>query len=185
MDNTMLIIIGVAVVAVIVVAIAYLVLHRRRQEKHLQSTFGAEYDTTYARAVDQKAATNELKAREERVSNYELKPIPSEQRMAFLSQWQSMQASFVDHPGKAVTQADALLAEVMRARGYESSMGDVDERIGDVSVGHGEEAAAYREAAHIATLNRQGKATTEDLRRAIKDYGVVFDSLLNERQPAV
>ena len=52
------------------------------------------------------------------------------------------------------------------------------------SVGHGEEAAAFREAAEISRLNRDGRATTEDLRRAIKDYEVVFDSLLNERQPA-
>ena len=183
MDNTMLIIIGLAAVILVVAAIAYLAWNRRGQEKHLQSTFGAEYDTTYARAVDRKAAREELKAREERVSNYELKPISSEQRMTFLSEWQSMQASFVDHPGTAVNRADLLLSEVMRARGYESSVGDLDERIADVSVGHGEEAAAYREAAHIAALNRQGKATTEDLRRAIKDYAVVFESLLNERQP--
>ena len=185
MDNTTLIIIGVVVVAVaIVLALIYWAVDRRRQEKHLRETFGSEYDTAYTSADDRKAARKELKAREERVKQYELQPISGEQRMTFLSEWQSMQASFVDHPGTAVSRADQLLAEVMRARGYESSMGDPGDRIADVSVGHGDEAAAFREAAEIAQLNRQGRATTEDLRRAIKDYGVVFDSLLNERQAA-
>ena len=72
----------------------------------------------------------------------------------------------------------------MRARGYETGQLNQDERIADVSVGHGEEAGAYRDAARIAALNREGKATTEDLRRAIKAYGVVFEALLYERQPA-
>ncbi|MEO8539301.1 MAG: hypothetical protein ABI577_06130 [bacterium] len=183
MDNTMMIIIGAAVVVAVIVAIASIAMSRKRTDKHLQETFGTEYDETYARAVDRKSAKQELKAREERVSGYELKPISSEQRMTFLSEWQSMQASFVDHPGTAVNRADLLLAEVMRARGYESSMLDQNERIADVSVGHGDEAASYREAVRVATLNREGKATTEDLRRAIKDYAVVFESLLNERQP--
>lgn len=184
MDNTTLIIIGVAVIAVAFVAIVLWAVARSRQEKHLKETFGTEYDATYADAVDRKAAKQELKAREERVKHYDLQPISGEQRLAFLSEWQNMQASFVEHPGTAVNRADQLLAEVMRARGYESSMGDPGERIADVSVGHGDEAGAFREAAEIAKLNRQGRATTEDLRRAIQDYGVVFDSLLNERQAA-
>lgn len=185
MDNTTLIIIGAAVVALaIVLALVFWIVDRRRQDKHLRETFGSEYDATYASADDRKAALKELKTREDRVKQYELQPISGEQRMTFLSEWQTMRASFVDHPGTAVNRADQLLAEVMRARGYESSMGDPGDRIADVSVGHGDEAAAFREAAEIATLNRQGRATTEDLRRAIKDYGVVFDSLLNERQAA-
>lgn len=185
MDNTTLIIIGVAVIVVAVaLALIYWSFDRRRQDKHLRETFGSEYDAAYATSDDRKAARKELKAREERVKEYELQPISGDQRMAFLSEWQTMQASFVDHPGTAVNRADQLLSEVMRARGYESGMGDAGERIADVSVGHGDEAAAFREAAEIAKLNRQGRATTEDLRRAIKDYGVVFDSLLNERQAA-
>lgn len=184
MDNTMLIIVGAGILAVVVIAIAAFTISRRRQEDHLQQTFGAEYDATYARAVDRKAAREELKSREERVGKYELKEIPGEQRMAFIADWQSMQASFVDHPGTAVNRADLLLAEVMRARGYETGQLNQDERIADVSVGHGEEAGAYRDAARIAALNREGKATTEDLRRAIKAYGVVFEALLYERQPA-
>lgn len=185
MDNTTLIIIGAAVIVVAVaLALVFWVVDRRRQDRHLRETFGSEYDAAYASADDRNSARKQLQAREDRVKQYELQPISGEQRMTFLSEWQTMQASFVEHPGTAVNRADQLLAEVMRARGYESSMGDPGERIADVSVGHGDEAAAFREAAEIAKLNRQGRATTEDLRRAIQDYGVVFDSLLNERRAA-
>ncbi len=183
MDNTTLILIGLGVLVVVIAAVAFFAVSRKRQEKHLQSTFGNEYDTTYATAVDRKAAKQDLKAREERVASYELKPIPAEQRMSFLSQWQGMQASFVDDPGGAIKHADGLLSDVMTARGYPARNANEEDRIGDVSVGHGDEATAYREAARVAALNRDGRATTEELRRAIKDYGVVFESLLNEKQP--
>ncbi len=184
MDSTTIILIaGVAAVVIALAVVAFVSWNNRRRERHLQETFGAEYDTTYASAVNRKAAVANLKSREERVSSYEIHPLSEEQRRAFAAEWQNMQASFVDHPSTAVNRADLLLAEVMRARGYETDPGDDTARIEDVSVGHGEQAAALREAAHIAKLNREGKATTEDLRRAIKDYGVVFDALLNEAQP--
>jgi hypothetical protein len=154
----------------------------RRREKHLQETFGTEYDQTYASAVDRKEARQNLRDREKRVSSYDLRELEPEQRRTFMTEWQSMQATFVDDPIKAVSRADNLLSEVMQARGYETDLNDPDARIEDVSVGHGDEARAFRDANRVAALNRVGRATTEDLRRAIKDYGTVFDALLNERQ---
>lgn len=184
MDTMLLVIIGAAAVVIAALAVILAVnANKKRERKHLQETFGSEYDQTYATAVDRKAAVNDLKAREERVSRYELKPLEPEQRRAFFTEWQSMQATFVDDPTRAISRADVLLAEVMRARGYETDLANQAERIEDVSVGHGDEAAAFRNAARVSALNRDGKATTEDLRRAIKDYGMVFDSLLNEKQP--
>jgi hypothetical protein len=183
-DTLAWVLIGAAVLIVVVGMIAFFSLRERRESERLQSVFGTEYDEAYARAGDKRAAREELKARQERVANYELHALPPEKRREFMTRWQSMQASFVDEPRDAVSRADVLLAEVMRARGYETDVTSEAARIEDVSVGHGDEASAFREAAQIATLNRQGRATTEDLRRAIKDYGVVFDALLNEAQPA-
>jgi hypothetical protein len=183
-DTTTFIISGIAIVVVAIVAVVgFMSWSRKRENEQLHETFGHEYDETYARAVDRKAAREELKTRRERVESYDLRPLEPEQRHRFAAEWQSMQATFVDDPAGAVSRADSLLAEVMSARGYESDLRDESARIADVSVGHGDEAAAFREASQIAALSRDGRATTEDLRRAIKDYGVVFDSLLTERQP--
>ena len=184
MDTTTLLMIGVAVLLVgallVVLGMTY---KSKRDNDHLRETFGSEYDDTYARAIDRKAARQNLKEREERVTAYDVHPLRPEQRRSFMTEWQSMQSMFVDDPNRAVSRADVLLADVMRARGYGSDLADQQQRIEDVSVGHGEEAQAFREATRLAALNRSGRATTEDLRRAIKQYGVVFDSLLNERQP--
>ena len=186
MDSTAWTIV-IVVAAVVLLALAvfwWMSMRRKNEEKRLQSTFGREYDETYARTGDQKQARQELKARADRVDSYQLRPLENDQRRRFIMEWETMQASFVDDPANAVTKADVLLADVMKARGYETDSGDQAARIEDVSVGHGDEAAAFREAAEISRLNRDGRATTEDLRRAIKDYAVVFDSLLNERQRA-
>ena len=186
MDSTTLtIIIVAAVVAVIVIAaVLWMSMRKKKEQERLQSTFGREYDETYASTGDPKTARKVLKEREERVSNYQLRPLENDQRRRFIVEWESMQASFVDDPANAVSKADRLLAEVMRARGYETDLDDTAARIEDISVGHGDEAAAFREAAEISRLNRDGRATTEDLRRAVKDYAVVFDTLLNEPRPA-
>lgn len=186
MDSTMwMIVIVAAVVVVLALAVfMWMSMRKKNEQKRLQSTFGKEYDETFARTGDQKAARQDLKARAERVEKYELRPLENDQRRRFIVEWESMQSSFVDDPSNAVTKADVLLADVMKARGYETDRGDQAARIEDVSVGHGDEAAAFREAAEISKLNRDGRATTEDLRRAIKDYAVVFDSLLNEPQRA-
>lgn len=184
MDTTTLIIVGVAIVVVAIIAVvALMAWNRKRENERLQETFGTEYDETYATAADRKAAKESLKTREERVRSYELRALDTDERHRFAAEWQSMQATFVDDPKTAVSRADRLLAEVMRARGYQTDLRDENARIEDVSVGHGDEAAAFREASHIAALNRDDRATTEDLRQAIKDYGIVFDSLLVERQP--
>jgi hypothetical protein len=185
MDTTTAIIIAAAIIVVLaIVAIIALSMRSKRREGHLQETFGSEYNEAYATSGDRKAARRDLQEREKRVSSYDLRPLEADQRKTFLMEWQTMQATFVDDPIKAVSRADGLLSEVMRARGYETDLSDPDARIEDVSVGHGEEAVAFREANRVAALNRVGRATTEDLRRAIKDYGTVFDSLLNERQTA-
>jgi hypothetical protein len=185
MDTTTWIIVAVAVAAALIIIglIAWSISNRRRDER-LQRNFGREYDETYATTGDRKAALQNLKQREERVSSYDLRPLEPEQRRQFLMEWQNMQASFVDDPIDAVSRADNPLADVMRARGYETDLSDPNARLEDISVGHGDEAVAFREANRVAALNREGRATTEDLRRAIKDYGTVFDSLLNERQAA-
>ena len=184
MDTTTLVIIGViAAVAVVLLVVVGLTYRRKREQDHLKSTFGREYDDTYARAMDRSSAKQNLKEREERVSSYDLRELDPAQRRAFIAEWQSMQATFVDDPVRAVSRADTLLGDVMRARGYGSDLADQQQRIEDVSVGHGDEANAFREATRIGALNRAGRASTEDLRKAIQYYATVFDSLLNERQP--
>jgi hypothetical protein len=68
----------------------------------------------------------------------------------------------------------------MRLRGY--PMGDFDRRAEDLSVDHPHVVRNYRAAHEIAVTHSQGRASTEDLRRAMVYYRQLFDELL-ETQP--
>jgi hypothetical protein len=100
--------------------------------------------------------------------------------MKFIDRWKDVQARFVDGPARAVADADALLGEVMTARGYPVS--DFEQRAGDISVDHPEVVRNYRAGHDIALRHAQGNASTEDLRQAMIHYRSLFDELVNETE---
>jgi len=77
-----------------------------------------------------------------------------------------------------VVQADALVAQVMRERGY--PVEDFDDQIDMVAVDHPEVAANYRDAHAISIRNRDRLASTDDLRQALIHYRSLFEELLAE-----
>lgn len=172
--------IALAVVAVVVVAAVVWWASRERRRRHLRHRFGAEYDHTVEERGSRTEAEAELAERERRVEEYQLHDLSAPERDRFAQRWRSAQGEFVDNPEAAVTQADALVKEVMKARGF--PMADFDQRQADVSVEHPDVVHHYREAREIARRNRAGEATTEDLRQAMKHYRSLFDALLTGRQ---
>ena len=90
--------------------------------------------------------------------------------------------AFVDDPRAAVKEADRLVCRLMETRGY--PMADFDRRTEDISVDHPHVVQNYRAAHAIAQADAQGKASTEDLRRAVVCYRALFADLL-ETQPAI
>jgi len=96
-------------------------------------------------------------------------------------QWQSLQRDFVDDPAGSIDRADALVRDVMRARGY--PMSDFEHRAEDISVDHPHVVQKFRAAHAIAERHQQGQASTEDLRQALVYYRDLFDDLL-EAHPA-
>ena len=127
MNQTAWIVLAVVVVALIV---AGLIWSRRRRSDHLRDKFGPEYD----RAVEDKGgrakAEAELAEREKRVEKLNIRPLDTSERREFIDRWTEVQARFVDDPPRAVAFADALLGQVMKARGYPVS--DFDQRAGDI-----------------------------------------------------
>jgi len=98
-----------------------------------------------------------------------------------MSRWHNTQAKFVDEPEEAVGEADSLIQEVMRERGY--PVQDFDQRSADLSVDHPDVISNYRAAHGISVANQRGKASTEDLRTAMVHYRALFTELL-EAEPA-
>lgn len=175
------IIIAIVVVALILIGIVLMIM-RKREGGRLKDQFGPEYERQVREAGGSRAkAEAELLRREKRVEKLDIKPLPPERREAFAADWQQVQARFVDDPERSIALADALVADVMKARGY--PVDDFEQRAADVSVEHPELVANYRAAHDIAVRRSQGKADTEDLRAALIGYRSLFDELLHSGTP--
>jgi hypothetical protein len=173
-DNTMLIVVAILVI-VAVVAIAFWASQRRRSDE-LRRRFGSEYDRAVGSAHDRRTGEAELRARQERVDALEIRPLDPGRRDQFAERWREIQAMFVDDPGNAVDQADTLIGEVMRARGY--PVGDFEQRAADISVNHPQVVDHYRTAHSIAIKRESGGGATEQLRQAFVHYRALFADLL-------
>lgn len=176
----------IAVLAVILIgvvfllALAYLFLRQSRRRK-LEQEFGPEYRHTVQETGSHGRAERELEARRKRVSQLELRDLTGEERQSFTTRWREVQALFVDRPSAAVEEADLLIAEAMKARGYR--IGDLHQQEADVSVHHPQTVGDYRTAHDITLRHRSGEASTEELRQAMVLYRNLFEELVGPEVP--
>jgi hypothetical protein len=173
--------IAVAVVVVAVLVVGVILWSRSRRSEHLKDRFGREYDRTLEAKGGKAEAEAELAQREKRVEKLDIRPLDAGERREFLKRWDDVQARFVDDPPRAVAFADALLGDVMKARGYPIS--DFDQRAGDISVDHPVVVEHYHKAHEIAVRHQRGEASTEDLRQAMIHYRALFDNLVGAQAP--
>ena len=174
MDAWIWIVIAVVVVLVIVAAVAAAASRRRRH--HLKQRFGSEYDRTVEGADRRREAERDLRDREARHDELELHPLSDASRQRYTEQWHDMQAGFVDRPQVAVADADRLITDLMRERGY--PVDDFDTRSELVSVDHPDVVENYRTAHGIAVRTVEGRTSTEDLRQAVISYRALFEEML-------
>ena len=166
------------IIATIVIAAIAIVafMWRKRRSAHLRQRFGPEYDRAVEQTHGVRAAEAALEARARRVDKLHIKPLTPSDASGFGVAWQKIQAEFVDDPKGAVTKADRLIGEVMRARGY--PLDDFEQRANDLSVDHPAVVTNYRAARAIALRHAQGQASTEDLRQAMVLHRSLFEELL-------
>jgi hypothetical protein len=169
--------IALVIALVIIAAAAAWLVARNRRSQLLKQKFGTEYDRTVKAAGSPTVAEADLLSRAKRVANLDIHPLNPTDRDRFTEEWRRTQAAFVDDPAAAVARADALVDQVMQARGY--PVADFEVRASDISVDHPRFVQNYREAHAIALAARRGTARTEDLRRATIHYRDLFEDLLN------
>ena len=171
----------IAIAAVLIVGGIAWNAYNARRRRGLQDRFGDEYDRTVADAPSRREAEANLSEREKRREQLDIRQLDPSSRDRYASQWQNTQAAFVDDPETAVADADRLIQQVMRERGY--PVDDFEQRSNDLSVDHPDVISNYRAAHGISVANDRGKASTEDLRTAMVHYRALFDDLL-ETEPA-
>ena len=167
----------VLIVGMIIVAMVISAIIKTRRSGALKERFGPEYDHE-VRERGRGRAEKELDCRAKRVEKLSIHPLPASDRDHFAQMWRAEQARFVDDPKAAVHEADRLVEEVMRRRGY--PMGDFEQRSADISVDHPRVVENYRAAHDIALRVERGKAATEDLRQAMIHFRTLFEDLLDD-----
>ncbi|WP_225878178.1 hypothetical protein [Spongiactinospora rosea] len=170
----------VVAVVVAIIAVGYVVLQHQRRHR-LRERFGPEYERTITERESRRDAERELRAREERVAELDIRPLSPEARQGYAAKWTEVQERFVDSPGFAVTAADQLVTSVMRDRGYPTER--FEQRLSDLSVTHGRTLDHYRKAHEISGRAAKQRASTEELRQAMVHYRALFDELLSEGGP--
>jgi hypothetical protein len=171
----LLIVILIALGVIAVAGIIYWAIVNRRRSR-LRERFGPEYDRMVEQREDRRGVESELATREKRRSKLDIRPLRPEARDEYARRWRDTQARFVDEPGPAVGEADNLVQEVMRERGY--PVEDFSQRESDLSVDHPTVLENYRAAHGISMAQSQGQASTEDLRQAMVHYRTLFVELL-------
>ena len=171
-SSTIVILIAVAVVVILAI---WLVWQRRRTES-LRHRFGPEYERAVREHGTPRKAEAALDAREKRVERLHIVSLRPAERDQFAASWKAAQARFVDDPKAAIHDADQLVADVMKERGY--PMGDFEQRAADISVDHPRVVENYRKAHAIALRSERENVTTEDLRTAMVHYRTLFEDLL-------
>src|ERR1700732_5321254 len=170
-----IIVAGVVVIALLALA-AWLFSQKKKQSARLQQRFGPEYGRTVGELGGRTKAESELKAREKRVEDLTITPLAPAEAARFSQAWNALQGRFVDNPKGVVVQADQLVRELMVKRGY--PMGDFERRAADISVDHPAVVENYRAAQAIVARDERGEADTEELRKAVVHYRVLFDEML-------
>jgi hypothetical protein len=169
---------GVIILVVGILILAALVLYAWRQErsKKLRARFGPEYEEAVREYGTQNRAEESLASRQRRMEKIHIQPLSPAERDRFTEQWKQVQILFVDDPSGSIHQADSLVSETMRARGY--PMADFERRAEDLSVDHPEVVKNYRAGHDIARRSERNEADTEELRRGLVYYRDLFDELL-------
>ena len=140
-----------AVVAALLVGLVLVVVQRRRQARRQQDDAPAP------------------------VAEFWLHPIRPEVARQLHARWDALQLDFVDAPSDTLRRADALVAEVMRERGYPA-----------VDAAGRARLLREHEPAHAESYERLYRALaegeqhwdTEQRRQAVLQVRTVFDALL-------
>jgi hypothetical protein len=173
MSSIQIAIIVIVVVVVLFVTLGVVFLSRRRA---LRARFGPEYDRVVSERDSRGAGERELRDRERRHTELDLRPLDRSSRERYIAAWEEIQVHFIDAPDQAVGKADVLVTGLIAERGYPT--GEFDQQVADLSVEHASLLDHYREAHDIHQANERGEATTEQLRQALVHYRTLFADLL-------
>jgi hypothetical protein len=157
----------IALLAALIATFGIALWHYLKMERihRLRTDFGPEYEIALGESP-------------KRVDSFHILPLTGADRAHFTEIWRHELIRFVDDPRAAVQHADILVQEVMQSCGYPIS--DFNQNAAKLSVDHPLVVENYRIAHDIALREHEGADATEDLRKAMRSYRILFEELLLE-----
>lgn len=179
MSTSEIVVLALVVLAVLaVLAVAVAAGKKRRRTQDLRGTFGSEYDRTVESSDKRRDAERDLAERKSRHDALEIRPLTSASRQRYLTAWAGVQSRFVDSPVLALSEADALLTQLLAERGFPTE--DVRTQEEMLSVEHGHILDGFRAGHAIEQQNTTGNADTEQVRQGMLHFRQVFEELVSE-----
>lgn len=174
MNETTALMLLVAVSVAFVAALVYALVRRAflRRSLELEQPSSAEYDIS----LDELGAA--ARTEREQAQRRRLRELSAAERQRFATSWHQIQARFVDDPALAVSSANELIGQLMRARGYHTE--HFEQCVADFSMDHPTAMQHYRAAQQLVRSAPNGTVATEQLRQAVVHYRALFADLLQE-----
>ena len=167
------------VVGVVAACVAVSVLLNMRRGRRLRRRFGPEYARVLAQQGDREVTELELKQRLRRRQDLPIRPLPDEARERYTQWLRAIEAGFDADPAESLAEADALVIEIMRARGYPGE--SFSQMVADVSVDDPEAAQEYRAGYTLAVPDDPQRAPSrEQLRTALMHYERLVERLVGD-----
>ncbi|MDP4508894.1 hypothetical protein [Nonomuraea turcica] len=172
---TMTTIVAVAMVAILVAAISFVVVQQRWEG--IRRHVGRRKQAAPNEGDNRGGAEQVPRTRRRRGATFDIKPLTSESQQACAERWTAIQKQFAIVPGLAVGAADRLVTAAMAECGYPTE--DFERWQPELPAAHGRTLHRYRQAHEISGGVAHGSASTEDLRQAMVHYHVLFQELLD------
>jgi hypothetical protein len=166
---------AIALVVAVMVTIT-LLARRRRRTRVLRARFGDEYDRRLMEGPSRRRVESRLIDVSDQHDSLDLRPLNPTSRARYLERWQQVQGRFLDQPGHALDAGTALVAEVLRERGYPS--GDAATTLDMLALDHPDAVGHFRAAHAALARTRSGLAGTEEVRVAMIQCRSLFEAVL-------
>lgn len=170
-----IVIAAIAAAAVLLVVGIAVAIRRKRRRGHLQGRFGPEYERTVS-SEGRRDAERRLSDVEKEHEELEIRPLTSAARDRYLDEWRQTEARFVSDPEDAARSAERVVQRVLVDRGYPTDL-DTEQQAAHVAADHPEVVERYRHG-HAMLQARDGDRETENLRKAMIDFRMVFEELV-------
>jgi hypothetical protein len=171
----------VIAIAVVAAAIGLAVFRNVRRGRELRRQFGPEYARVVAEQGNRESAELELELRRKRRRKLEIHPLPDAARERYLEWLREIDGRVATDPGRALAETDALILEILHARGYPAE--SFGQAIADISVDDPDAAQEYRAARALLDHDVPGGPTATQLATAFAHYRELIQHLLAAPSP--